>query len=530
MGERWLGPGEMARRLGVSPKALRVYEREGLVTPARTAAGWRVYGPAQAARLHQVMALRGLGVPLKRIRALLLDGPGSLADVLALQRDSLMAQRGALDAAIALLDRALGTLGAGRDLTLDDLTHLTKETVMDQPTPMGALKARFEALIADRLPGFDYRALAQPFADQVQGSGRSKAELFDEVLRLTAEGKAVMRTNSDESEAAVAFVRRWRAALADLREGISLPVTPAGGIMRDAMVEAMNEPGIRDRLPFDPAVFAFIRRVAAGMSGWFGLTDIDHVAEGGARGRGGGGRRNGGRDRSRRDLNRGDRRGHGGRRRGRGGGGGHGHGRGGALELQAATLEEGAGFHGQLLMGDVAVHIAGAHQANLLGGDGADHAAAGLNGLGLDGAFDMAGFADAEARHAHVAAHDTVDVQLTFADDIAFDGDVVGDERGHLRRLAHLRRGGAGGGPGGSPPQRGRMGRGVERGKARLGGGSGRGLLSLLVEHSHQPPKNAEGSAGDRPPRPHNADVVPLSGLSSPCPRSVRRGPHAGRR
>ena len=61
----------MAARLGVSSKALRVYEREGLVEPGRSAAGWRAYGPAQAARLHQIMALRGLGLSLKQIKALL---------------------------------------------------------------------------------------------------------------------------------------------------------------------------------------------------------------------------------------------------------------------------------------------------------------------------------------------------------------------------------------------------------------------------------------------------------------------------
>ena len=90
----------MAARLGVSSKALRVYEREGLVTPGRSAAGWRAYGPAQAARLHQIMALRGLGLSLKQIRALLVDDQASLADILVLQRDSLAAQRGKLDAAI----------------------------------------------------------------------------------------------------------------------------------------------------------------------------------------------------------------------------------------------------------------------------------------------------------------------------------------------------------------------------------------------------------------------------------------------
>jgi hypothetical protein len=49
---RFLSPSETARSLGVSVKALRVYEAEGLVEPHRTEAGWRVYGPDQMTRLH----------------------------------------------------------------------------------------------------------------------------------------------------------------------------------------------------------------------------------------------------------------------------------------------------------------------------------------------------------------------------------------------------------------------------------------------------------------------------------------------
>ncbi len=40
--ERWFGPGETARRLGVTTKALRVYEREGLVVPHRAESRWRL--------------------------------------------------------------------------------------------------------------------------------------------------------------------------------------------------------------------------------------------------------------------------------------------------------------------------------------------------------------------------------------------------------------------------------------------------------------------------------------------------------
>ena len=42
----------------MSTKALRVYEQRGLLRPARTAAGWRAYGPQQMARLAEIVALR----------------------------------------------------------------------------------------------------------------------------------------------------------------------------------------------------------------------------------------------------------------------------------------------------------------------------------------------------------------------------------------------------------------------------------------------------------------------------------------
>ena len=63
---RFFSPAETAKRLGVSVKALRVYEAHGLVAPARTQAGWRVYGPVEMARLHQVLALKRLGLPLSQ--------------------------------------------------------------------------------------------------------------------------------------------------------------------------------------------------------------------------------------------------------------------------------------------------------------------------------------------------------------------------------------------------------------------------------------------------------------------------------
>ena len=87
--DRHLSPAEAARRLGVTQKALRLYESRGLVAPVRSATGWRTYGPAEMARLHQVLALKGLGLPLARIAELMQGRLGTLARVLELQERTL---------------------------------------------------------------------------------------------------------------------------------------------------------------------------------------------------------------------------------------------------------------------------------------------------------------------------------------------------------------------------------------------------------------------------------------------------------
>ena len=54
---QFLNPSEAAKRLGVSAKALRLYEQRGLIAPVRTMAGWRIYGPAEMARAAEIAAL-----------------------------------------------------------------------------------------------------------------------------------------------------------------------------------------------------------------------------------------------------------------------------------------------------------------------------------------------------------------------------------------------------------------------------------------------------------------------------------------
>jgi len=78
----FLNPSEAARRLGISAKALRLYEQRGLIAPVRSAAGWRAYGPAEMERASEIVALRALGFSLAEVARALTGDLGALDSAL----------------------------------------------------------------------------------------------------------------------------------------------------------------------------------------------------------------------------------------------------------------------------------------------------------------------------------------------------------------------------------------------------------------------------------------------------------------
>ena len=88
----FLSPSEAAKRLGVSAKALRLYEQRGLIAPIRTSAGWRAYGPKEMARVAEVAALRALGLSLRQVERVLGGDPRGVEPALAAHQATLEGQ------------------------------------------------------------------------------------------------------------------------------------------------------------------------------------------------------------------------------------------------------------------------------------------------------------------------------------------------------------------------------------------------------------------------------------------------------
>jgi DNA-binding transcriptional MerR regulator len=77
--------GEFARLSRLSPKALRLYDRLGLLPPERVdpGSGYRWYAPGQLRQARLVAALRQIEMPLQEIKSILDLDPDAAAEQLA---------------------------------------------------------------------------------------------------------------------------------------------------------------------------------------------------------------------------------------------------------------------------------------------------------------------------------------------------------------------------------------------------------------------------------------------------------------
>lgn len=182
-----------AKLTGVTPKALRLYDRLGLVKPSRSEAGYRVYEPRHRRQLTYLLLLKRAGMPLAEVRRLLDDRQTNWAAALAAHRQRLEQRRRDLEQAFASLE------------TLD--AYFT----FPLKVPQRASPARLR-LYAD--------ARACLGLDPGNGEVQALVERWFEIRRFESGGDAeVLRTMRDSFRGRATWplsARQWTAAIHDM--------------------------------------------------------------------------------------------------------------------------------------------------------------------------------------------------------------------------------------------------------------------------------------------------------------------------
>lgn len=251
----YLSSAQAAARLGVSAKALRLYEQRGLVAPVRTQAGYRMYGPAEMARAGEVANLRALGLSLAQVAKVVGGDPAALGPALAAHQSDLETRLGQIGSSIERLAGLRAALAAGAAPSSADLAALLDRgpgVAFDLPWPwggerfelgpirpitfiigpLGSGKTRLAQALAAHLPGAAFLGLdrapvgkADPARVEAglawlieEGATRSEA-LAALVAALEAEGPAALVVDLVEQgldqgsqEALIAYLRRRASA------------------------------------------------------------------------------------------------------------------------------------------------------------------------------------------------------------------------------------------------------------------------------------------------------------------------------
>ncbi|MFI7127264.1 MerR family transcriptional regulator [Nonomuraea sp. NPDC050153] len=143
--------GDLARRTGLTVKAIRFYSDRGIVPPAdRSPAGYRLYDLDAVARLELIRTLRDLGVDLPTIRRVV-DREVSLPEVAAAHAEALAVQIRTLRLRRAVLTAVARRGSSPKEM---DLMHKLARLSEDERRRLvdGFLEAAFDGL--DTVPGF----------------------------------------------------------------------------------------------------------------------------------------------------------------------------------------------------------------------------------------------------------------------------------------------------------------------------------------------------------------------------------------
>jgi len=194
--------GELAKQTGMTVRTLHHYDEIGLLSPShRTAAGHRLYGEADVARLQQVASLRSLGFPLDEIRDVLDQGRLSPLEIVRMHAERMRQQVKEQQRLVERLDALAAGLSEAETVSAEQLIATIEEINMFEkyytPEQLDYLAQRREQVGEARM-------------QEVQG----------EWATLHADVQAAMDAGSDPCDPRVqALAAKWKGLIEEFTGG-----------------------------------------------------------------------------------------------------------------------------------------------------------------------------------------------------------------------------------------------------------------------------------------------------------------------
>lgn len=244
---------DVARRTGLTARALRFYEARGLLAPLRTASGRRHYGPAELERVHQILALKRAGLSLAQIQRLTAGRRVDLRALVAAQLEALQAQA----AEIATARKLLGTI----------LSRIDRSEPIDVATFCSLILAGERLMTKDIWDGVTSRYFSDAEKAEFCEAMRNVPADFDQAAysaRWKALGdriKAALPLDP-AGDRAQALLAEWQALLKPFTD-VATPAMQAATMRFYERMEEWQGTGEGQADPgFDAEVFRFIQAAA----------------------------------------------------------------------------------------------------------------------------------------------------------------------------------------------------------------------------------------------------------------------------
>ncbi len=236
--------GELAKRTGLTVRTLHWYDELGLLRPSlRSAAGYRLYTAEDVVRLHQIRALRQLGLGLEEVKETLERRTLSPERVVRLHLARLKDQMERERRLCARLETIERMYREAEEVSVDAFLEAIEEmTMMEQyftPEQLDELAERGRRLGADRI-----------------------RQVEEEWKELIAAVRAAMDRGDDPASPPVReLARRWKGLVEEFTGGNQEIAASVGRLYR-----AEPDAAARHGYAIDQAMFDYIGRAGGGRS------------------------------------------------------------------------------------------------------------------------------------------------------------------------------------------------------------------------------------------------------------------------